>query len=117
MALSSTFRQMFSGSYLFHLHTRYTDGALSPNEYFEFAQQHGYQRLIFLEHIRRSPKYDVSQFISEIRECESRFEVAATIGFEAKVLPGGDLDISDEHLKLAQVVGIAEHGFKGSLKE
>jgi DNA polymerase (family 10)/putative hydrolase len=117
MVSPSIFKQIFSGSYLFHLHTRYTDGNLYPVEYFEFAQQHGYQRLIFLEHIRRSPNYDISQYVSEIRECESRFLVPATIGFEAKVLPGGELDISDEHLKLAQVVGIAEHGFKGTLAE
>jgi hypothetical protein len=33
------------------------------------------------------------------------------VGFEAKLLPEGTLDASDEHLALAEVIGIAEHGF------
>ena len=111
------FNKLFGAPYMFHLHTTYTDGELSAGDYFEFARRHGAPRLIFLEHIRRTPRYDVQQFISEVRECEKRFSGRATIGFEAKVLPGGGLDISEDHLKEAEVLGIAEHGFDGTLME
>ncbi len=35
----------------------------------------------------------------------------AVLGFEAKLLPDGDLDIAPEHAAWAGVIGIAEHGF------
>jgi hypothetical protein len=34
----------------------------------------------------------------------------ATVGFDAKILVEGELDISHEAIGLAEVVGIAEHG-------
>ena len=33
------------------------------------------------------------------------------MGFEAKLLPDGELDICKEHVGLAKFIGIAEHGF------
>ena len=101
----------FAGRYLFHLHTTYTDGNVSVRQYFDFALRMHVDRLIFLEHIRANPGYDVQQFISEVRSCATACGVPALVGFEAKVLPGGELDISDEHAALAEVIGIAEHGF------
>lgn len=103
----------FSGSYLFHFHTTLTDGSLSINEYFAQARTREVSQIIFLEHIRRNPTYDVAAFIREIECCESLFGIPAVIGFEAKILPDGMLDICDEHAELAQVIGIAEHGFTG----
>lgn len=69
------------------------------------------ERVIFLEHIRRQPTYDVRKFAADIATASQNFAIAAVLGFEAKLLPGGDLDISDEHFSLASVIGIAEHGF------
>lgn len=101
----------FTGRYLFHLHTTYTDGSLTVREYFDLAQQHRLERLIFLEHIRRAPRYDVERFVAEVREGAAASGIPALVGFEAKILPGGALDISSEHAALAEVIGIAEHGF------
>lgn len=101
----------FTGRYLFHLHTSYTDGKVSVRQYFEYAARKGLERLIFLEHIRAHPGYDVQQFAREVNECSAEFGVPSLVGFEAKVLPGGALDIAEEHVALAEVLGLAEHGF------
>ncbi len=101
----------FAGRYLFHLHTRFTDGTFSVRDYFEYAKQRAVGRLIFLEHIRERPSYDVEEFVAQVQECEDEYSLSAYIGFEAKLLPDGSLDVSDEHLVHAQVIGIAEHGF------
>lgn len=101
----------FTGRYLFHLHTTRTDGNLSVREYFEYARATHLERLIFLEHIRANPSYDVGRFVGEVQGCAAEFGLPALIGFEAKLLPGGALDISAEHAALAEVIGLAEHGF------
>ena len=101
----------FRGRVLFHCHTHYTDGQPSVAEYLRWASERSVDRVIFLEHIRREPSYDVEAFVSEIRAESERHAVPAVVGFEAKVLPGGALDISAEHAALAEVIGIAEHGF------
>jgi len=101
----------FTGRYLFHLHTDLTDGRLSVRDYFDHARRLGVERLIFLEHVRRTPSYDVSRFVAVVREHAEAYGLPAFIGFEAKLLPDGGLDIGDEDLDRAEVIGIAEHGF------
>ena len=102
---------LFRGRVLFHCHTHYTDGQPSVADYLRWASERGVERVIFLEHIRREPSYDVAAFVEEIHAESERWGVPAVAGFEAKVLPGGALDIAAEHAALAEVIGIAEHGF------
>jgi putative hydrolase len=102
---------IFQGRYAFHLHTSLTDGRLTVADYFAFAAEHGLERLIFLEHVRREPSYDVEAFMDSIRRAADESGIPASIGFEAKVLPGGQLDITDGLIEKAEVIGIAEHGF------
>lgn len=104
---------IFSGNYLFHLHTKLTDGEPTVGEYFDYALSAGVDRLIFLEHIRREPTYDPADFAHEIHEASKASGVPASVGFEAKILPTGELDLSAAAVELADVVGIAEHGFSG----
>jgi putative hydrolase len=106
----------FQGRYLFHFHTQRTDGKLTPQNYFEWAQTQRVQSLLFLEHVRAKASYDVPAFVEEIKELEQRFGIKAGIGFEAKLLPDGTLDISTEHCRLAEIVGIAEHGFPNDVE-
>ncbi|MEP0546260.1 MAG: PHP domain-containing protein [Rhodothermales bacterium] len=102
---------LFAGRVLFHCHTSHTDGRPTVDDYVCYAAEHGIERVVFLEHIRRVPSYDVPAFADEVRASGERHGVPTNVGFEAKVLPGGELDIADEHLALADVTGIAEHGF------
>lgn len=106
--------EVFAGRYFFHFHTLVTDGKLSLDAYFSFAAAQA-TRLVFLEHIRRQPTYDVKKFAADIRAASEKWQVDAALGFETKLLPTGALDISEEHFGLAQVIGIAEHGFPKDL--
>jgi histidinol phosphatase-like PHP family hydrolase len=106
----------FQGRYLFHFHTLRTDGKLTTQDYFNWAQTKGVQSLLFLEHVRREASYDVPAFVEEIKELEQRFGIRACIGFETKLLPDGTLDISPEHSGLAEILGIAEHGFPDNVE-
>lgn len=90
--------------YFFHLHTDLTDGKLTLEKYFEYASQKKIM-LIFTEHIRREPTYDWKNYIALVHEH------GHLAGFEAKVLPGGKLDIPAEALNLADVIGVAVHSF------
>lgn len=102
---------IFSGRYFFHFHTNLTDGALTVHDYFEFAESKRIERLVFLEHIRRQPTYDVGKFAADVAAATAECGVATTLGFEAKLLPGGSLDITEADLMRAGVIGIAEHGY------
>ena len=102
---------IFKGNYLFHLHTQYTDGTPSIRDYLLLARKYGFERVIFLEHIRRNPSYEVEAFVAEVQNASEKYDVECIIGFESKVLQDGQLDIAPMHLALAEVIGIAEHGF------
>jgi histidinol phosphatase-like PHP family hydrolase len=102
---------IFTGRYFFHFHTLLTDGRLSLEDYFSFAGATHIERLVFLEHIRRHPSYDVIRFADEIRRLSADRNIDAVLGFETKLLPEGALDISEQDFQVAQVIGIAEHGF------
>jgi len=108
--------EIFRGNYLFHLHTNFTDGEITIPQYFEFALKTGIEKLVFLEHIRRFPSYSVASLASQIKSFSDEYGISSFLGFETKLLPGGDLDISEEHFEAAEVIGIAEHGFSPDKK-
>jgi histidinol phosphatase-like PHP family hydrolase len=68
---------------------------------------------VFLEHVRARPTYDPEDFRQEVLRESERYGMEAQVGFEARILRGGRLDISSELLRVADVVGIAEHGYEG----
>ena len=115
MTTLSRSNPIFEGRYLFHMHTSVTDGKLEIGDYFSYASQQGFDKLIFLEHIRRNPTYDVDRFIAGVKQMSLSSGVPASVGFEAKVLPDGSLDIDEKYADRADVIGIAEHGFGGDL--
>jgi DNA polymerase (family 10)/putative hydrolase len=87
------------------MHTTLTDGELTASDYFAFAARAGVDSLVFLEHIRAAPKYNVATFVKDVAQNSERSGIGASAGFEAKLLPGGELDISEGD------IGLAEHGF------
>ncbi len=107
-------KNIFTKPYLFHLHTTFADGKLTVENYFSWTRRSNYTNLIFLEHVKRYPSYSTQQYIDEIKRCRDQFEISSSIGFEARLLETGELDISDSDLKLADVVGMAIHGFSGN---
>lgn len=106
------FRELLAKPYLFHLHTRYTDGHLDVVDYFRFAKENDIKTIIFTEHVRRELKYDFTAFVDEIVATSELFpEIRGLIGAEAKLLPGGGLDIDKATADLLDVLCFACHGF------
>lgn len=106
------FSEYLSERYLFHLHTYYTDGKLSVEDHFRFCDENGVKTLMFTEHVRKELKYSFSDFVSEIKECAKKYPVVNyLVGAEAKVLPGGGLDIPEEILNDISLIAFACHGF------
>ncbi len=106
-----------TGRYLFHCHTKITDATNLVEDYFRFAQIHDIDRIIFLEHIRREPRYSVSDFKKDVNDTASRFHKEAVVGFETRILPDGELDIDRDVFDSADVIGIAEHRFVGETED
>ncbi|MBM3298887.1 MAG: PHP domain-containing protein [Deltaproteobacteria bacterium] len=107
------FRRMLrEGRYLFHFHTSLTDGYASLQDYCEAAKELGFKYVTLMEHVRRVNSYDFSALVREVARVRERFRpMEIFLGVEAKVLPGGLLDVSDEVLAKVDVLGIANHSF------
>jgi len=94
-----------------HVHTSYTHGENTVFEYCRRAEDNGLELIAFTEHIRREPDYDFGDFVSDVNDAKEKFELVILAGAEAKVLDvEGTLDISDEHLKLCEIVLASFHG-------
>jgi histidinol phosphatase-like PHP family hydrolase len=99
-------------NYLFHIHTNYTDGISDINNYFEYASQNNINVIIFTEHVRKKLKYDFDVFVNDIEKENKIFpKIETYIGCEAKLLPGGDLDIPISILTKIKVICFACHSF------
>jgi histidinol phosphatase-like PHP family hydrolase len=92
-----------SKRYIFHIHTNLTDGKSSLEDYYDNFKNYN---LIFTEHIRKIPQYDYKDFLKKAHE------LGFLAGFEAKVLPGGFLDIPNDALEQADVIAVAVHSYK-----
>jgi putative hydrolase len=67
---------------------------------------------MFTEHIRKELKYAFKDFVADIKNSALKYpDVNYLIGAEAKVLPGGDLDIPDDILNDISLIAFACHGF------
>lgn len=106
------FSSLLQQPYLFHLHTNYTDGQLEVEDYFRFARTHGVKTIFFTEHVRKDLKYDFHAFVDDIKAVEAKYEgIRGVIAAEAKILPEGDLDISQAVFDTIDVLCFACHGF------
>ncbi len=105
------------GNYIFHIHTNYTDGISNINNYFEYASKNNIDVIVFTEHVRKDLKYNFDAFIEDINENNRRYSRIKTfIGCEAKLLPGGDLDIPINILSKIDVICFACHSFPEDLE-
>lgn len=110
MALLERFNAALERRYLFHLHTTYTDGGSTIHAYCEWALEKAFDVVIFTEHVRRELSYDFSNFLRDIDVARRSFpSLDIWVGVEAKVLPGGKLDLPRAFLPDIQVVGLAYH--------
>ena len=107
------FKDLLSdNSYLFHLHTDYTDGLNNIEDYFCYASKNKFKTIVFTEHVRDKMTYNFDDFYNEIKKNEKNFEtVTAVVGAESKILPNGSLDIPDNILPKIDILCLACHSF------
>ena len=106
---------LWSGEW--HIHTSWTEGDSSVFEYCEKAVKEGVPLLAFTEHVRRTMDYDFGQFLSEIEQVKVRYNLIVLSGCEAKVLPGGELDVEEWVLKEIDYPIFAFHSFPGDIDQ
>jgi len=94
-----------------HVHTSYTDGSDSVREYCRRAEELAIPLIAFTEHVRRELSYDFTSFISDIEDARQNFSLTILSGCEAKVLPGGDLDVEREIIREVDYPIFAFHSF------
>jgi len=112
MNLSEKFENLLKSRYIFHLHTNYTDGLSSVEEYCLWASRNGYDAIVFTEHVRKKMSYDFYNFLLDIENARRKFpDMCVWVGAEAKILPCGELDIPDEILPKIEIICFACHSF------
>ncbi len=95
-----------------HIHTIYTDGKSTVEEYCDKAVALGLPLLAFTEHVRKSMTYDYSKLLAEIDVAREKYDdLIILTGCEAKVLPDGTLDVSDDILYNVDYSIFAYHSF------
>ncbi len=99
-------------NYLFHLHTNYTDGLNSIEDYFCYASKNKVKTIVFTEHVRKTNQYNFDNFYNEIKRIENKFKsINAIVGVESKILPNGSIDIPDSILPKIDLLCFACHSF------
>lgn len=96
-----------------HMHTDYTDGQSSVDDYCRHAEEHGPDLLCFSEHVRRELDYDFDAFRQDVEQARVNYpDLTILLGCEAKVLDSdGTLDVSDAVLSQVDVVTGVFHSF------
>jgi DNA polymerase (family 10)/putative hydrolase len=101
---------LMSGNW--HVHTSYTDGDNTVREYCQIAVKRKIPLLAFTEHVRRALDYDFGTFLDEIELARREFpKLEILSGCEAKLLPGGGMDVSKGVLRKVDYPILAEHSF------
>jgi DNA polymerase (family 10)/putative hydrolase len=99
-----------------HIHTSYTDGKNSVDEYCKKAEKLGIPLLAFTEHVRKNLDYNFSSLLSEIDEAKDNYDLIILSGCETKVLPDGSLDVENDILKQVDYPIFAFHSFPNDLE-
>ena len=95
-----------------HVHTKYTDGNSTVEEYCRKAEAIGLPLIAITEHVRRELSYDFNMLLSDIEKArEEHPSLVILSGCEAKMLPDGTLDAPEEVLKEAEHILFAFHSF------
>jgi DNA polymerase (family 10)/putative hydrolase len=103
-------RYLMNGEW--HIHTNYTDGKNSVEDYCKKAAKLGLPLIAFTEHVRRTLTYDFNDLTKEIESARESYPgLIILTGCEAKVLEDGDLDVSEDVKRECDIVLMAFHSF------
>lgn len=108
-------KYLFDG--IWHIHTSFTDGKNSIQEYAEIANNLKIPLLAFTEHVRMNLDYNFYKFLEEIYNARKKYDQLIILsGCEVKVLSNGKLDCSNNILDKVDYKLFAFHYFPYSLK-
>ena len=106
---------LFDGEW--HIHTNFTDGKNTILDYVEVASKLKIPLLAFTEHVRKDINYNYNDFLKEIDFAKKHFpNIILLSGFEAKVLPNGELDCPEDVYEKADYRIFAYHSFPKNLE-
>ncbi len=112
MDLLEQFKTILNKKYLAHIHTIYTEGSHSVEDYCKWAFDQACDAVVFSEHVRKTITYDFDSFLHDLDNARFQFpSLNIWTGVESKILPGGILDIPDEIVPKTQVIYFACHSF------
>ena len=115
--LLEKFKSMLKKRYIFHVHTTYTDGSSSVEDYCRWASNNKLDAIVFVEHTRRRLSYDFNSFLKDIEISKREFpHLDIWMGVEAKIIPGGQLDIPDDVLARIRLICFACHSFPDDIE-
>ncbi len=101
-----------------HVHTNYTDGKNTVEELCNVAERRRIPLIAFTEHVRKNLKYNFEDLLEDIdRAREEHPSLIILSGIEAKVLPDGTLDVSDEIIKSVDYPIFAYHSFPNDVEQ
>ncbi len=110
------FESFLAKRYVSHIHTTFSDGANTVGEYVEWAAQNGVEAMLFSEHVRQQPSYEIRDYAAAIAEMRGKYsDMELTTGLEAKLLAGGGLDIPD-NIDGVEVIFFACHAFPDDIE-
>jgi histidinol phosphatase-like PHP family hydrolase len=92
-----------------HLHTTWTDGQATPEQYVERAESMGLIRLAFTDHVRTSSDY-CRDYLGRMNALKAASPMEILAGFEAKATgTDGGLDIHPDVFEAADLVIVSVH--------
>ena len=102
-----------------HVHTSYTDGENSVDEYCKKACELKFPLIAFTEHVRKNLDYDFDVLIEDVKRARETYRsLIILVGCETKVLDlEGNLDIDNNVIKKCEIVFGAFHSFPFSDKK
>lgn len=89
-----------------HIHTTYTDGKNTVDEYVNLAVQKGFKSLVFTEHVNRDSTW-FDDYMKDIAQAKERYgkQIKIFAGIEAKAIDyKGNIDATEDMIKACDIV-------------
>ncbi len=105
--------QMVKLAWNYHCHTNYTDGSNTVEQIAKYCDDRGIEEIAITEHVRKNLSYNFDNLLLDIERTNKLYKVQILSGIEAKILPAGSLDCSEEIKKKVDIIIGSVHGLNG----
>ena len=96
----------------YHIHTRFSDGESTIDQYVQAAEERGIKEIAFTDHVWRSSEW-VSDYVSKIHDARQRTNVVLHAGVEAKIVnENGCIDLAPEDADMLDFVMGVVHRYQ-----